>query len=115
MLLLNYWVSMAQTGYMSHMDTYEVVVRGRLSDALIRGTGTEQIDSPAGLTRLLASDFDQLRLHTLLELFRDLNIQLVSVNMRTDSVPGMIPERLSDSSTRPEVPFSPTNNHHRVG
>ncbi len=65
------------------MDSYEVVIRGRLSDALIRGTGTDLIDCEAGLSRLVASDFDQLRLHTLFELFRDLNIELVSVNLLT--------------------------------
>jgi hypothetical protein len=62
------------------MDTYEVVVRGRPSDALVRGTGTEMVDCRAGLSRLLAVDFDQYRLHTLFELFRNLNIELVSVN-----------------------------------
>jgi hypothetical protein len=66
------------------MDSYEVVVRGRLSDALIRGTGTELIDCRDGLSHLLAHDFVQFRLHTLFELFRDLNIELVSVNMAAD-------------------------------
>jgi hypothetical protein len=42
----------------------------------------------AGLTRLLASDFDRIRLHTLFELFRDLNIELVSVNPAKELVPG---------------------------
>jgi hypothetical protein len=62
------------------MDTYEITVRGRLSDTLLRGTGTELIDCRQGLSRLLARDFDQLRLHTLFELFGDLNIHLVAVN-----------------------------------
>jgi hypothetical protein len=63
------------------MDTYEIVIKGRLSDALIRGTGTELIDCRQGLSHLLARDFDQLQLHTLFELFRDLNIELTSVNV----------------------------------
>ena len=33
-----------------------------------------------GCTRLTALDFDQVRLHTLFALLRDLNIELVSVN-----------------------------------
>jgi hypothetical protein len=61
-------------------DSFEVVVKGRLSDALIRGTGTELVNCEGGLSRLIAPGFDQLRLHTLFELFQDLNIELVSVN-----------------------------------
>jgi hypothetical protein len=60
-------------------DSHEVVVKGRLSDALLRGTGTELIRCQDGLSHLLARDFDQPRLHTLFELFGDLNIELVSV------------------------------------
>jgi hypothetical protein len=62
------------------MDSFEVVVKGRLSEALIRGTWTELIDCKNGTSRLLASDFGQLRLHTLLELFGDLSIEIISVN-----------------------------------
>jgi hypothetical protein len=65
------------------VDSYEVVVKGRLSDALVRGTGTELIDCHAGLSWLLAHDFDQPRLRTLFELFQDLNIEMVSVNTLT--------------------------------
>jgi hypothetical protein len=63
------------------MDTYEIVIKGRLSDALMRGTGTELVDCQYGLSYLLARDFNQLQLHTLVELFRDLNIELTSVNV----------------------------------
>ncbi len=70
------------------METYEIVVKGRLSDTLIRGTGTELIDCREGLSHLVARDFDQGRLHTLFELFRDLNIHLVSVN-------GVVPDSVS--------------------
>jgi len=62
------------------MDTFEIVVKGRLSDTLLRGIGTELIDCRQGLSRLVARDFDQFRLHTLFEMFGDLNIHLVSVN-----------------------------------
>jgi hypothetical protein len=62
------------------MDTYEVVVKGRLSPALIRGTGMELSSFQDGCTRLKAPGFDQVRLHTLFALLRDLNIELVSVN-----------------------------------
>jgi hypothetical protein len=81
-------LTLAPTGYTTQMESYEVVVRGRLSEALIRGTCTELIDCRAGRSRLLASDFDQFRLHTLFELFRDLNIELVSVNPTMDLVRG---------------------------
>ncbi len=70
------------------MGTYEIVVKGRLSDTLVRGTGTELIDCREGLSHLVARDFDQIRLHTLFELFRDLNIHLVSVN-------GVVPDPVS--------------------
>ncbi len=71
------------------MDSYEVVVEGRLSDALIRGAGTELIRCEHGQSHLLARDFDQLRLHTLFGLLRDLNIVLVSVNeVTTDELAG---------------------------
>ncbi|MGD0313221.1 MAG: hypothetical protein ABSC90_12245 [Acidimicrobiales bacterium] len=62
------------------MDTYEVVVKGRLSPALIRGTGMELSCYQHGSTHLLALEFDQVRLHTFFGLLRDLNIELVSVN-----------------------------------
>ena len=68
------------------MDTFEIVVNGRLSETLIRGTGTELIRCQNGQSHLLARSFDQLRLHTLFELFQDLNIALVSVNEVTSDL-----------------------------
>ncbi len=65
---------------MRTVDSYEIVVKGRLSDALVRGIGTEVVSCDGGLSYLLARDFDQLRLHTLFELLRDLNIEMLSVN-----------------------------------
>ena len=68
------------------MDSFEVVVKGRLTESLIRGTCTELIACQNGTSRLLASDFGQLRLHTLLELFGDLNIEIVSINTITPAL-----------------------------
>jgi hypothetical protein len=62
------------------METYEIVVKGRMSDALIQVTGTELIACEGGLSELLARGFDQLMLHSLFCLLGDLNIELVSVN-----------------------------------
>jgi hypothetical protein len=59
---------------------YEIVLKGRLSDSIIGGTGAKLVDCESGRSRLLAEDFDQLRLHALFDLCRDLNIELVSVN-----------------------------------
>jgi hypothetical protein len=70
------------------MESYEIVIKGRLSDPLVRGTGTQLIACEEGLSRLLAADFDQIRLSTLFELFQELNIELVSVNPAAEPVPG---------------------------
>jgi hypothetical protein len=60
---------------------FEIVVKGRLSPTLtaaIKGFDVSQCDH--GLTHLIGWVSDQARLHGALELLRDLNIDLVSVN-----------------------------------
>ncbi len=60
---------------------YEIVVKGRLSPTLaaaIKGFDVSRCDQ--GLTHLVGWVSDQARLHGTLELLRDLNIELVSVN-----------------------------------
>lgn len=62
-------------------DSFEIVVRGRLSPTLVVALdGFEVSCFDDGLTHLVGFVPDQSRLHSLLELLRDLNIELVSVN-----------------------------------
>ena len=62
-------------------ERFEVVVRGRLSPTLIAAIdGFEVSRCEQGETHLVGWVPDQARLHSTLELLRDLNIELVSVN-----------------------------------
>jgi hypothetical protein len=62
-------------------ESFEIVVRGRLSPTLVVALdGFEVSCFDDGLTHLVGFVPDQSRLHSLLELLRDLNIELVSVN-----------------------------------
>jgi hypothetical protein len=61
--------------------TFEVIVRGRLSPALLAAFGdfeAANLDG-GGLTRLIGRA-DQSALHELFRLLQDLNVELVSVN-----------------------------------
>lgn len=61
--------------------SFEIVVKGRLSPTLIAALdGFEVSRCALGLTHLVGWVPDQARLHSTLELLRDLNIELVSVN-----------------------------------
>jgi hypothetical protein len=61
--------------------TFEVVVRGRLSTALVLALGEfEAAHSDGGLTHLIGVVPDQEALHRLFRQLSDLNIELVSVN-----------------------------------
>lgn len=61
--------------------TFEVVVRGRLSTALLAAFGEfEAARSDGGLTHLIGQVSDQEVLYRLFRQLRDLNIELVSVN-----------------------------------
>jgi hypothetical protein len=60
---------------------FEIVVKGRLSPTLTAAIeGFEVSRCDRGLTHLVGWVSDQARLHGTLELLRDLNIELVSVN-----------------------------------
>jgi hypothetical protein len=61
--------------------SFEIVIRGRLSPTLtaaMDGFDVSRYDK--GLTHLVGWVPDQARLHGTLEMLRDLNIELVSVN-----------------------------------
>ena len=61
--------------------SFEIVVKGRLSPTLIAAMdGFEVSRCELGLTHLVGWVPDQARLHGTLEMLRDLNIELVSVN-----------------------------------
>jgi hypothetical protein len=61
--------------------SFEIVVKGRLSPTLIAAMdGFEVSRCDLGLTHLVGWVPDQARLHSTLEMLRDLNIELVSVN-----------------------------------
>jgi hypothetical protein len=65
---------------------YEVVVRGQLSSTLVAALdGFDVISVENGSTHLVGWVLDQSRLHSMLELIRDLNIELVSVNLLSTS------------------------------
>jgi hypothetical protein len=62
-------------------SNYEVVVKGRLSPALIASVdGFAAIRSDDGSTHLVGWISDQSRLHGVLGILRDLNIELISIN-----------------------------------
>jgi hypothetical protein len=62
-------------------ERFEIVVKGRLSPTLIAAIeGFEVSRCDLGVTHLVGWVPDQARLHGTLELLRDLNIELVSVN-----------------------------------
>jgi hypothetical protein len=62
-------------------NSFEIVVKGRLSLTLTAAIdGFEVSHCEHGLTHLVGWVPDQARLHSTLELLRDLNIELVSVN-----------------------------------
>lgn len=61
--------------------SFEIVVKGRLSPTLIAAIdGFEVSRCDLGLTHLVGWVPDQARLHSTMQLLRDLNIELVSVN-----------------------------------
>jgi hypothetical protein len=67
-------------------NTYKVIVRGRLSPGLIAAfEGFEAADSDRGLTHLVGLVPDQQSLHRLFGVLRDLNIELVSVNLANET------------------------------
>ena len=66
--------------------SFEIVVKGRLSPTLIAAMdGFEVSRCEFGLTHLVGWVPDQARLHGTLEMLRDLNIELVSVNPTASS------------------------------
>jgi hypothetical protein len=76
---------------------FEIVVKGRLSPTLIAAIdGFEVSRCDNGETHLLGWVPDQARLHSTLELLRDLNIELVSVNPNSPE-----PENLQPTSEPP--------------
>lgn len=67
------------------IHTFEVVVRGRLSPALLAASGGfEATRFDRGLTHLIGRVPDQEVLYRLFGLLRDLNVELVSVNLAHD-------------------------------
>lgn len=68
---------------------FEIVVKGRLSPTLTAAIeGFEVSRCDGGLTHLVGWVTDQARLHSTLELLRDLNIELVSVNVARSQATG---------------------------
>jgi hypothetical protein len=83
---------------------FELVVRGRLSPTLIAAVdGFDVSRCDLGLTHLVGWVPDQARLHSVLELLRDLNIELVSVN------PVESPELQAHEDTEGRSPNRATN------
>ena len=80
-------------------ETFEIVVRGRLSPTLVAALdGFEVSHCDAGRTHLVGWVPDQARLHSVLELLRDLNIELASVN------PAAPPETERGADASPTLP-----------
>jgi hypothetical protein len=66
---------------------FEVIVRGRLSPALLGEFGNfEASDVDGGLTRLIGHGSDQSAIYGLFRLLQDLNVELVSVNSVDDAL-----------------------------
>ena len=61
--------------------SFEIVIKGTLSPTLVLAIdGFEISQVNAGMTHLVGWVPDQARLHSTIQLLRDLNIELVSVN-----------------------------------
>ncbi len=83
--------------------SFEIVVKGRLSPTLIAAMdGFEVSRCDLGLTHLVGWVPDQARLHATLEMLRDLNIELVSVN------PAESPELHGSRATKSNTPKGET-------
>ena len=83
--------------------SFEIVVKGRLSPTLIAAMdGFEVSRCELGLTHLVGWVPDQARLHGTLEMLRDLNIELVSVN------PAASPELHAPPATKSNIPKGET-------
>ena len=73
-------------------ERFEIVVKGRLSPTLIAAIdGFDVSRCERGETHLVGWVPDQARLHSTLELLRDLNIELVSVNPKPPDAEGRQP------------------------
>jgi hypothetical protein len=84
--------------------SFEIVVKGRLSPTLIAAMdGFEVKRCDLGLTHLVGWVPDQARVHSKLELLRDLNIELVSVN------PMESPELYTREGPRSSTPTGATD------
>jgi hypothetical protein len=78
-------------------ERFEIIVKGRLSPTLIAAIdGFEVSRCDRGETHLVGWVPDQARLHSTLELLRDLNIELVSVNPKPPE-----PKNLEPTSESP--------------
>ena len=84
-------------------EAFEIVVKGRLSPTLVAALqGFEVSRCEHGMTHLVGWVPDQARLHGLLELLRDLNIELASVNpARFDPAPADPADPAVDTVSRP--------------
>ena len=62
-------------------ETYEIVTRGRMSQSLVDALDEFTVARVEhGLSHLVGTVPDQARLHEILRLLRDMNIELVSIN-----------------------------------
>ncbi len=63
-------------------QTYEVVTKGRLSPALVSSLGEfDVVRVEEGRTYLVGTVPDQARLHELFKVLRDLNVELISIDV----------------------------------
>lgn len=60
--------------------TYEVLVRGELSDDLIADLGGRRFEPSRGKTLILVDIIDQAHLHGVLAWFQDHNVEIERVN-----------------------------------
>jgi hypothetical protein len=60
--------------------TYEVLVRGKLSDELIADLGARRFEPRRGKTVIVVDVIDQSHLHGVLTWFQDHNIEIERVN-----------------------------------
>jgi hypothetical protein len=66
-------------------QTYEIVTKGRLSPALVNGLGSfDVVRVEGGRSYLVGTVPDQARLHELFKVLRDLNVELISIDVVPD-------------------------------
>ena len=74
------WNAMSTSGEETVAATYEVLVRGRLSDDLVAELGARSFEPRRGKSLIVIDVIDQSHLHGVLDRLQDHNIEIERAN-----------------------------------